>query len=488
MIGRVVLAAVLATAALGKLFDLGVFGFLSTDSASPPRSEGGWAWRSGSLRARPCGARLLGMLLACLAVGCGTGTAAALAHQPPHAGAAAGAGGGDYLVIWKVTGQGGRVQTRHRDDGGDPKTRVTLDDTQTYKGRVEFTLILRGDGDFSHTGTGTYSEATWHLQGTNGDHGSFSCDPTVSTNSPFDVKVSGYSSQGAASLHMTLSAQESNQDTDCGADFTAYGGTSSYLADSLAAVGANHMRLIGKHPSVPIFRKHTHTVSGTTTTDILDEWTFTISCVSDHCPPSPAEVQQQHKDDAAKAVADYMERIRVDKAVLGALGCRHSHNRELDLSCFVWAARLVYDDAALRSAQQLAADPPDSHYRAIAKPRPLRISLLSGNHRIAAANSLIYNWAQAGGLLRALVTTLNRAGSAAFGGSGTWTRRQNAAAKSYAHQLVKLVREQRALASRVRRQLVAARLAPRKAVAGLANRSALRSNAALIRVLTNIRP
>lgn len=386
-------------------------------------------------------------------------------------------------TIWKVTAEGGRVQTRHSDNGNsDPNAHVTFDDTQSYRGQIEFNLVLTKDGDFTHTGFGTYSEASWHLQGVNGGDGAFSCDPTVSTTSPFDVSVTGYSTNGAAFLHLGLAAQESNQDTDCGAKYTAFGTTSTALAESLTAVGGDHLRLTGI-PVAPFLRSHTVTDSGTTQTTRDDEWHFSATCSGD-CLPDPVKVRQQQKDDAAKAVAEYENALEWDHAATDALGCFH-HNKETRYACLAYIAKQAYDEAMLANARTLVKDPPDKHFKKIVHPRPLKLRRLGIPHG-AATDALLANYARVVGLSRALLSTINRADGAAVAASRRWTLRQNQAARVYASQIVTLLRRQESLAVHAKRSLIQFHLMSRHNAAGLADANSRHAVSHLILTLQGL--
>src|SRR5204862_3629844 len=135
---------------------------------------------------------------------------------------------------WFGGGSGGLTQTLHRDTGGNPKSRIVLDDKQTYRGELTFKFTIDSSGSISGKGTGKYTAADWSLSGTNGDKGPISCTPTI-TAKPFTVLVSGQKTGGVITLNLQLpDAKETNVDTPCPTnDFVAFASTTTRLAQSL---------------------------------------------------------------------------------------------------------------------------------------------------------------------------------------------------------------------------------------------------------------
>src|SRR5439155_8518421 len=78
---------------------------------------------------------------------------------------------------WFGGRSGGLTQTLQRDTGGNPKSRIVLDDKQTYRGELTFKFTIDSSGSISGKGTGKYTAADWSLSGTNGDKGPISCTP-----------------------------------------------------------------------------------------------------------------------------------------------------------------------------------------------------------------------------------------------------------------------------------------------------------------------
>src|SRR5207302_5900787 len=97
-------------------------------------------------------------------------------------------------------------------------------------------------GQISGRGTGQYTQLSWSLSGTNGSNGNFSCTPTVSAN-PFAVDVSGQMKARVVTLQLSLpSAQETNEETDCGAKFKANATRTTKIPDSLRKVGGGSIK------------------------------------------------------------------------------------------------------------------------------------------------------------------------------------------------------------------------------------------------------
>lgn len=130
---------------------------------------------------------------------------------------------------------GGQDRVRHSDDGGSPAT--VINNTSAYSGRFTYSFRVDGYGLVTGTGHGVFQSTTWHLDGTNGSNGAFSCDPPVANSGSYSVEITGQARNGVARIRFRLeNAVETNDDYDCGASYTAQATTSTYLADSLAAV------------------------------------------------------------------------------------------------------------------------------------------------------------------------------------------------------------------------------------------------------------
>lgn len=135
---------------------------------------------------------------------------------------------------WQGTAVGGVVQTRRyvSTDG-----RVVADDTSEYRGRLTFAFHATKSGTIRGTGSGIYTTVAWHETGTV-DGNAFSCD-APKTAQAFRFVVTGRSSGGT--LHLDLSIPAATEvlaaNVDCGYGHYLVAGTTTYLRDSLAAVG-----------------------------------------------------------------------------------------------------------------------------------------------------------------------------------------------------------------------------------------------------------
>jgi len=129
---------------------------------------------------------------------------------------------------------GGVTQTRHyvSTDGS-----VVADDASTYRGTLSFTFRVRPNGTITGTGTGHYVAVSWHETGTI-DGASFSCD-APKTAQPFAVTVGGHVAAGV--VHLSLGIPKATEvlaaNVQCGNGHYLVAGTTSYLRDSLVAVG-----------------------------------------------------------------------------------------------------------------------------------------------------------------------------------------------------------------------------------------------------------
>lgn len=331
---------------------------------------------------------------------------------------------------WSGGGSGGLVQERHRDTGGDPKSRIVSDDHQAYKGTIDFKFTIDASGEITGSGKGKYYEAEWTLSGQNGDKGPIGCSPTI-TAKAFKVDVSGFRRNGAITLSLRLpDAQESNVDTPCPTnDFIAFGGTSQRLDESLAYSGGRAIKFKNLVTGSP--DSYTATLeppdedrSGGDITKwtVQHFWGITIGPVDEHF------FSQKDKDRLAKSSADLNVAagglaagfVKDPAAVWGGLG-----------SAAYWVLGAVNG--------RLALDPPDRHFRAIAKPRTphFRTVTAGGTLNAAAAsalNRLNKNDARIIAFGRAEVTSVERAQGAKRARNKRWQKRQLKAARKYARQ------------------------------------------------------
>ena len=63
--------------------------------------------------------------------------------------------------------------------------------SSNYQVELNFTFSIAKAGEIAGGGSGSYTDAHWHLYGVNGQDGPFDCDPPITTE-PFSVDVSGH--------------------------------------------------------------------------------------------------------------------------------------------------------------------------------------------------------------------------------------------------------------------------------------------------------
>jgi hypothetical protein len=108
----------------------------------------------------------------------------------------------------------------------------------------------------------------------------------------------------------------------------------------------------------------------------------------------------------------------------------------------------------------LAIDPPDSHFRLIARSRPPPVPRVVPGSRVntaaaAALNPLFASYVSEIGLERAVLTSIERASGAARANQPVWRRRQLQAAHGYAARLSRTLRAQPRLLTSARAALAA---------------------------------
>jgi Ca2+-binding RTX toxin-like protein len=167
----------------------------------------------------------------------------------------------------------------------DPADRIVVESTDDYRGRFTYSFRIDGFGSITGTGNGSYQAATWHLQGTNGSHGPFSCDVPMTT-TEFRVRIAGQALDGVMHVRFELEgAREANEETYCGANFYGFASDDTRLARSLELVQPpDGLRIDQAQPAIPRLRK---SVPEGDATDFLvsdHEWSFTI-----RPPPGPPE-------------------------------------------------------------------------------------------------------------------------------------------------------------------------------------------------------
>lgn len=165
-------------------------------------------------------------------------------------------------------------------------------------------------------------------------------------------------------------------------------------------------------------------------------------------------VDQQAKADAEAAITRLTTQLKIDAdnvdrmcvpdmapdSAGGVIPCLIAHDKE------AWDQRQLY------YAYEIANDPPDKHFRQVARPHPAKLPALRGG--TPAMRRLRSSYASVLGLSAALATTIDRASGARAEGSPQALDQQNVAALGYARRLATLLSRQPALERRVRAQLL----------------------------------
>jgi Ca2+-binding RTX toxin-like protein len=159
----------------------------------------------------------------------------------------------------------------------DPADRLVVRSTDDYRLRFRYSFRIDGFGFISGTGNGSYQAATWHLEGTNGSHGPFSCDVPMRT-TQFRVRITGTAADGKMTVRFELDgAREANDEMYCGANFSGFASDDARMARSLELVQPPGGIVIDQaQPSIAPMVK---TVPEGDATDFLTSdhtWSFTI--------------------------------------------------------------------------------------------------------------------------------------------------------------------------------------------------------------------
>ncbi len=211
----------------------------------------------------------------------------------------AGGAASGVAQAWTGEVEGTLTETGHRDnEASDPDNRVVVDDSQLYRVRFTFGFRVTRDGSIVGKGVGEYLDATWHLEGRNGDAGSFSCDPEVRVPDTFKVEVVGRAKGRTLELELRLkNVFESNDELDCGADFTAYAGETHKIVDSMDVSGARKLSVDQAQASVAPINYHEELTVGEREVERDHEWRITLKhdCRgSDYTDPSSSEYVNQY--------------------------------------------------------------------------------------------------------------------------------------------------------------------------------------------------
>jgi hypothetical protein len=177
------------------------------------------------------------------------------------------AGGG-----WKGTAEGIRV-----DDGALLSGEVTSSSTSNYQVELSFSFSLSPSGEVVGGGSGYYTDAHWFLHGVNGKEGAFGCEPPVSAK-PFKVNVSGFASHHKVLLTLAIpDATETNENYNCGANYSGFATTSHLMGESLELVTGKGLSLSTTQPTSLTREKTVN--SGTPENPEADQhiWSFSVA-------------------------------------------------------------------------------------------------------------------------------------------------------------------------------------------------------------------
>ncbi len=177
--------------------------------------------------------------------------------------------------VWTGTAEGIRV-----DHGQLQADELSSTSDAYYLVDLRFSFSVDKQGEVSGSGSGDYSDAHWHLFGVNGKEGSFDCEPPVSAG-PFAVDVSGHRSGHEILLALAIpDATESNEDYDCGANYTGFATTSHYMAESLEVVGGQDLHVSTTAPTSMTLEKTLEEGDAEDSKTHQHVWSFSIT------PPS----------------------------------------------------------------------------------------------------------------------------------------------------------------------------------------------------------
>lgn len=182
------------------------------------------------------------------------------------------------------------------------------------------------------------------------------------------------------------------------------------------------------------------TVSATSPTTIMVPTCSPIPASADLAQAAQALVcplTEAQKDAALAAYEKYSEDAANYQNSQSALGCFPHADREVLLACAAIGLLRAGAISQATEAKQILDDPPDRHFKQVAKPRPVHPKQINGR-RFKAFDSLISDLARIGSLESALVTSANRESGAYRAKSKSGMKRQRAAITRYARQIIAL--------------------------------------------------
>jgi RTX calcium-binding nonapeptide repeat (4 copies) len=188
-----------------------------------------------------------------------------------------------FIGPYTGLGRGSLEVRRHIDNqASDPADRIVTDSLDVYRARFRYSFRIDGFGRINGIGNGSYQTATYHLEGTNGDQGSFSCDLDMST-TDFALRVTGQAADGRMTVRFALDgAREANDEVLCGAGYSVFATDDTRLARSLELVQPPEGIVIDQtDPSIAPMIKTVAEGDATDSRTSDHAWRFTIE------PPPP---------------------------------------------------------------------------------------------------------------------------------------------------------------------------------------------------------
>jgi Ca2+-binding RTX toxin-like protein len=188
-----------------------------------------------------------------------------------------------FIGPYTGVGRGSLDRDRNVDNqASDPADRLVYSSDDSYRLRFRYSFRIDGFGNITGNGNGSYQAATWHLSGTNGSHGAFDCDVSMTT-TEFAARITGRAADGKMTVRFELDgAREANEEMYCGANFTGFASDDTRMARSLELVQPPEGIVIDQaDPSIAPMIK---TVPEGDATDFLTsdhDWRITIE------PPPP---------------------------------------------------------------------------------------------------------------------------------------------------------------------------------------------------------
>jgi hypothetical protein len=150
------------------------------------------------------------------------------------------------------------------------------------------------------------------------------------------------------------------------------------------------------------------------------------------CPLTEAQ-----KDAALAAYQQYADEAASLRVSQEGLGCISHVDREVVAACAAIGLTRAIVIGQEVEAKAILDDPPDPHFKQVAKPAPVHPKQIKGR-RFKALDRLIADLAQIGSLERALVISANRESGAHNAKSNAGVRLQRSAIRHYAKQIIAL--------------------------------------------------